>query len=88
MIICSSCGKENQEHYKFCLGCGAEIVGADPDPAERNTAPVPALRHDEPRGLHVLWQLWNAAGGIRWGPSASQRHPRRPDSHANVVDSS
>lgn len=25
MIVCSRCGKENQEHYKFCLGCGAEL---------------------------------------------------------------
>lgn len=25
MINCSKCGKENQDHYKFCLGCGAEL---------------------------------------------------------------
>lgn len=25
MIICLRCGKENQGHYKFCLGCGAEL---------------------------------------------------------------
>lgn len=25
MITCSKCGKENQDHYKFCLGCGAEL---------------------------------------------------------------
>lgn len=25
MIICSKCTKENQDHYKFCLGCGAEL---------------------------------------------------------------
>lgn len=25
MIICPKCGKENQDHYKFCLGCGAEL---------------------------------------------------------------
>lgn len=25
MIICAKCGKENQDHYKFCLGCGAEL---------------------------------------------------------------
>lgn len=27
MIICYRCGKENQDHYKFCLGCGAELTG-------------------------------------------------------------
>lgn len=25
MINCPSCGKHNQDHYKFCLGCGAEL---------------------------------------------------------------
>lgn len=25
MTVCNRCGKENQDHYKFCLGCGAEI---------------------------------------------------------------
>ncbi|MFO0609897.1 MAG: FHA domain-containing protein [Polyangiales bacterium] len=25
MIICPKCGKENQDHYKFCLGCGNEL---------------------------------------------------------------
>ncbi|MBK7824039.1 FHA domain-containing protein [Nannocystis sp.] len=28
MIICSNCSKENQDHYKFCLGCGARLAGA------------------------------------------------------------
>ena len=26
MIVCNRCGKENQDHYKFCLGCGAELA--------------------------------------------------------------
>lgn len=31
MIVCPNCGKENQDHYKFCLGCGAELPrGAQP----------------------------------------------------------
>jgi pSer/pThr/pTyr-binding forkhead associated (FHA) protein len=25
VIVCSRCSKENQDHYKFCLGCGAEL---------------------------------------------------------------
>lgn len=25
MIICPKCTKDNQDHYKFCLGCGAEL---------------------------------------------------------------
>jgi len=36
VINCSNCGKENQDHYKFCLGCGARLAGM---PA---AAPAPA----------------------------------------------
>lgn len=31
MIVCQRCGKENQDHYKFCLGCGAEISASEGD---------------------------------------------------------
>ena len=30
MTVCNRCGKENQDHYKFCLGCGAELTAAKP----------------------------------------------------------
>lgn len=40
MITCQKCGKENQDHYKFCLGCGAELAReAAPKPYGR---PAPA----------------------------------------------
>jgi pSer/pThr/pTyr-binding forkhead associated (FHA) protein len=32
MIVCNKCGKENQDHYKFCLGCGSELVAPAPPP--------------------------------------------------------
>jgi pSer/pThr/pTyr-binding forkhead associated (FHA) protein len=25
VIVCPRCSKENQDHYKFCLGCGSEL---------------------------------------------------------------
>lgn len=25
MIICPNCSRENEDHYKFCLGCGTEL---------------------------------------------------------------
>ena len=34
MIICPNCGKENQDHYKFCLGCGARLPGGAPGAAK------------------------------------------------------
>jgi pSer/pThr/pTyr-binding forkhead associated (FHA) protein len=30
LITCNRCGKENQDHYKFCLGCGNELAKAVP----------------------------------------------------------
>lgn len=49
MIICPKCGKENQDHYKFCLGCGNELPREGgpkgpmrPTPAAVNPAQRPA----------------------------------------------
>jgi pSer/pThr/pTyr-binding forkhead associated (FHA) protein len=35
LITCNRCGKENQDHYKFCLGCGNELArpAAGPSPS-------------------------------------------------------
>jgi pSer/pThr/pTyr-binding forkhead associated (FHA) protein len=30
LITCNRCGKENQDHYKFCLGCGNELAKMQP----------------------------------------------------------
>ncbi|MEM7607319.1 MAG: zinc-ribbon domain-containing protein [Myxococcota bacterium] len=40
MIVCPRCGKENQDHYKFCLGCGAELPRDQAQP-KSFTAPTP-----------------------------------------------
>jgi len=46
VINCSNCGKENQDHYKFCLGCGARLAGmaasAQPARAPGGTVVSPA----------------------------------------------
>jgi pSer/pThr/pTyr-binding forkhead associated (FHA) protein len=41
VIICSKCGKENQDRYKFCLGCGAQLTSLNPPPEAEQPAPVP-----------------------------------------------
>jgi pSer/pThr/pTyr-binding forkhead associated (FHA) protein len=33
LITCNRCGKENQDHYKFCLGCGNELARPAPAPS-------------------------------------------------------
>lgn len=43
MITCPKCAKENQPHYKFCLGCGAELP--------RDGAPKPFVPQTPPGGV-------------------------------------
>jgi len=33
VITCPSCSKQNQDHYRFCLGCGAELPRGQAAPA-------------------------------------------------------
>lgn len=42
MRICSDCGKANQDHYKFCLGCGRDLSRGDA-PAVALSAPVASV---------------------------------------------
>jgi len=32
--VCPSCGRSNQSHFKFCLGCGAELTAKDVAPVK------------------------------------------------------
>ena len=51
MITCLKCGKENQDHYKFCLGCGAELpraAAAKPFSAATPPQGVPAVAAPAP----------------------------------------
>ncbi|RAL25413.1 hypothetical protein DL240_04160 [Lujinxingia litoralis] len=32
MIICKSCGRENEDEFKFCLGCGSALEAPKPEP--------------------------------------------------------
>ncbi|MFI5289347.1 MAG: FHA domain-containing protein [Polyangia bacterium] len=50
--MCARCRKDNQAHYKFCLGCGAEL-GASPDEApvgpRAPLATAPTMMAEAPR---------------------------------------
>ena len=39
MITCPSCGKQNQDYYKFCLGCGTKLPRARMNSDLDETAP-------------------------------------------------
>lgn len=46
MITCPKCAKDNQDHYKFCLGCGAELP--------RENAPKPFSPQTPPHGVPAV----------------------------------
>jgi pSer/pThr/pTyr-binding forkhead associated (FHA) protein len=67
VIICPRCSKENQDHYKFCLGCGSELP-RDAVQARKSFAP-----HTPPGGIPAV-----APEDIRQaaaGPSGSDAAP-------------
>jgi pSer/pThr/pTyr-binding forkhead associated (FHA) protein len=41
VIVCPRCSKENQPHYKFCLGCGAELPRDAAQQPKSFSAPTP-----------------------------------------------
>jgi len=43
VITCPKCSKDNQDHYKFCLGCGAELP--------RDAAPKPFSPQTPTQGM-------------------------------------
>jgi pSer/pThr/pTyr-binding forkhead associated (FHA) protein len=44
VITCKRCGKDNQDHYKFCLGCGSEL----------SAAPAPGGAPGQPGGVAMM----------------------------------
>ena len=73
MITCPKCSKDNQDHYKFCLGCGAELPrGA--------AAPKPFSPQTPPQGMKAASLQPAAAGGlggtVAISPQAGQGAPR------------
>ncbi|APR80702.1 FHA domain containing protein [Minicystis rosea] len=72
MITCPKCFKENQDHYKFCLGCGAELPrDASPKKFAPGTPPhgVPSVKAAPPGIVDEVTSV-----------GLSQPAPRRPPS--------
>ena len=64
MITCPKCFKENQDHYKFCLGCGAELPrDASPKKFAAGTPPhgIPAVR---PGASAIVDEVTSQGAGI------------------------
>jgi hypothetical protein len=72
VIVCPRCSKENQDHYKFCLGCGAELPRNAAHQPKSFTAPTP------PAGMPQ-----GSAGGLSAARSFSA--PVAPDAPTQVA---
>jgi pSer/pThr/pTyr-binding forkhead associated (FHA) protein len=65
VITCPKCSKENQDHYKFCLGCGAELP--------RDVAPKAFSPQTPPHGIKPFQ---GGASGAAPLPTAAAAAPR------------
>ena len=63
MIVCPRCGKENQDHYKFCLGCGAELPRDAAHQPKSFTAPTPPAGFPAKTGTPSAGVAAGAGGG-------------------------
>jgi len=72
VISCPKCSKENQDHYKFCLGCGNELPrdgGGGASPAQKPFSPTP------PAGIPAVKEAPKGSAGLTGTPSPSSPVP-------------
>ncbi len=75
MITCNRCGKDNQDNFKFCLGCGAELTAPRSDVGMMKT-----MMADSPSTIPAPGQMPAPAfAGMPAGPAAApMRHSPIP----------
>jgi pSer/pThr/pTyr-binding forkhead associated (FHA) protein len=75
LITCPKCTKDNQDHYKFCLGCGAELP--------RDVAPKPFTPQTPPQGVKAVGAPGAAVAPIvaNGGPAGSAHQPAPQPTH-------
>jgi len=82
MTVCNRCGKENQDHYKFCLGCGAELTAAPKPGADMAMMKTMMADTGGPPGGPLAGLpmarggVGSPVGGPAMPPSAPQAMPR------------
>ena len=81
MIICSRCGKENHDQFKYCLGCGLKLQTAAPAPApaeppKQPQAAAPVARPMAASGSSPHMVRPGAAGGAKGAAPITPVAPR------------
>ncbi|MET0387110.1 MAG: hypothetical protein ABW321_14175, partial [Polyangiales bacterium] len=85
MIVCPRCSKENQDHYKFCLGCGSELPRevAAPRALSPQTPPSSALASAQAAVEEAIQSVSPAAAGPEKGlPFARTQQGDEPSSRS------
>jgi len=82
VIVCPRCSKENQDHYKFCLGCGAELPRNASHQPKSFTAPTPpsGVPAQNPGGSGL-----NRGLGAAEAPTQLAPEPRRASESQSPV---
>ena len=75
MIVCPRCSKDNQDHYKFCLGCGAELPR---DQAQPKSFAAPTPPAGMPTGGNAPAGGGGAAPAPQFGGAASAPAAAQP----------
>lgn len=75
MITCPKCSKNNQDHYKFCLGCGAELP--------REKSPQPFSPKTPPHGVPAAGAQPAQTAGAPMNPAATQESVVAPTGGSN-----
>ena len=72
MITCPRCSKENQDHYKFCLGCGSELP-RDAVQAKKEFSTQPPPGGEEPLAPEHVKQAAATQAGVEAAPASREK---------------
>lgn len=81
MIICPHCGRENEDHYKFCLGCGSQLPrpeAKEPEPEQPRMINCPHCSTPVPSNF----KFCGACGGPIAAASPEATAPTAPEQPA------
>lgn len=77
MISCPTCGKENEDFFRFCLGCGSDLEGAAAPAAAKPAAePEAAPRRATP--AHAAAVVAEPVASVSEPVEAPQKKPTAP----------